>query len=125
PDGGCAGQQPRSDRIYGQGSQLPGACRNRRRLGVKVALLGSLATAQRERLEGLVTTPIEFVPLVDETPFDAVRAGLSHARAAITMRYDRSMPEAPGLELLQVGGAGYDAVDLTHLPPGCQVCNAF
>lgn len=92
---------------------------------MKVALLGSLATAQRERLEGLVTTPIEFVPLVDETPFDAVRAGLSHARAAITMRYDRSMPEAPGLELLQVGGAGYDAVDLTHLPPGCQVCNAF
>ena len=92
---------------------------------MKVALLGSLATAQRERLEALVTEPIEFIPLPDELPYQAVEAGLLEARAAISMRYDRSMPQAPRLELLQVGGAGYDGVDLEHLPRGCQVCNAY
>ncbi len=92
---------------------------------MKVALLGSLATAQQERLEGLVTAPIEFVPLPDDTPYHVVEAELVGVRAAITMRYDRSMPPAPDLELLQVGGAGYDAVDLEYLPPGCKVCNAF
>jgi phosphoglycerate dehydrogenase-like enzyme len=43
----------------------------------------------------------------------------------VTMRYDRSMPPAPNLGLLQVGGTGYDDIDLEYLPAGTVVCNAF
>jgi len=90
-----------------------------------VALLGTLAGEQEGRLRGKVGEPMTFFPLPDEAPRDRVAAGLATATAIVTMRYDRSMPPAPRLRLLHVGGTGYDDIDLGYLPPGAVVCNAF
>jgi phosphoglycerate dehydrogenase-like enzyme len=90
-----------------------------------VALLGTLACEQEERLRRKVKEPMTFVPLPDETPTARVGDALQGAAAIVTMKYDRSMPPAPRLGLLHVGGAGYDGIDLSYLPAGAAVCNAF
>ncbi|MSR02479.1 MAG: phosphoglycerate dehydrogenase [Gemmatimonadetes bacterium] len=92
---------------------------------MKVALLGTLACEQRERLAGLVTMPFELVPLPDGAPMAEVAATLGTTPAMVTLKYQRGMPPAPALGLLHVGGAGYDDIDLDYLPPGAVVCNAF
>jgi len=92
---------------------------------VIVALLGTLACEQEERLRRKVREPMTFVPLRDDAATTRLSDGLASARAIVTMRYDRSMPPAPSLGLLQVGGTGYDDIDLGYLPPGAVVCNAF
>ena len=90
-----------------------------------VVLLGSLACEQRERLEGKVKEPMTLVAVPDDEPADRVAAALAEADAIVTMKYDRTMPPAPKLRLVQVGGAGVDAIDFGYLPRGAIVCNAF
>jgi len=92
---------------------------------VKCVLLGTLACEQRDRLAAKLTRPARLVPQPDDTPTDRLANELADAKAIVTMRYDRSMPPAPRLELLHVGGAGYDAIDLGYLASGAVVCNAF
>jgi phosphoglycerate dehydrogenase-like enzyme len=91
---------------------------------VIVALLGTLACEQEERLRAKVVEPMQFVPLPDEAPTDRLTRSLAGAEAIVTMRYDRTMPPAPRLGLLHVGGTGYDDIDLGYLPSGAVVCNA-
>lgn len=91
---------------------------------MKVALLGTLACEQHDHLAAKVTRPMSLVPLADDASSDEVAAVLADAAAIVTMRYDRSMPKAPRLRLLHVGGAGFDAIALDHLPSGAVVCNA-
>ena len=67
---------------------------------------------------------MELVPLGEGVGGAEVAASLGGADAIVTMRYDRTMPPAPSLRLLHVGGAGYDGIDLGYLPAGTQVCNA-
>jgi phosphoglycerate dehydrogenase-like enzyme len=50
-------------------------------------------------------------------------AALAGADALFTHHFDSDSPPAPNLTLLQVPGAGYDAIDLAALPKGCTVCN--
>ncbi len=66
-----------------------------------------------------------FIPLPDDADPVALTEALATATAIVTMRYDRSMPPAPRLGLLHVGGTGYDDIDLDYLPSGAVVCNAF
>ncbi len=92
---------------------------------MKVALFGTLACEQRERLLGKLTVPVDLVPVPDDTPPDLAARVLADARVMVTMKYDRRHPPAPRLGLLLVGGAGYDDIDLGYLPAGTTVCNAY
>lgn len=92
---------------------------------MEVALLGTLACEQRERLAATTGGAFGLIPLPDEAGAEEVAAVLSRVPAMVTMHYDRSMPPAPRLGLLQVGGTGYDGIDLAYLPPGATVCNAY
>jgi len=92
---------------------------------VRLVLLGTLACEQEALVRGKLTTGPEIVPVPDDAAAEIRRAALESAAAAITMRYDRSMPPAPRLGLLQVGGTGFDLVDLSYLPPGCAIANAY
>lgn len=92
---------------------------------MRVALLGTLACEQADRLAGKVREPMAFIPLPDDAAPVTLTEALATATAIVTMRYDRSMPPAPRLGLLQVGGTGYDDIDLGYLPSGAVVCNAF
>ena len=92
---------------------------------MEVALLGTLACEQRDRLSGLTNGAFELIPLPDDAPRDHVTAVLARTPAIVTMRYDRTMPAAPNLRLLQVGGTGYDDIDFGWLAAGAVVCNAY
>lgn len=86
-------------------------------LGIAAAYESSV----RERLE----TPWRLTVLPDSAGPAAVAAALGRADAVVLTRFDRSMPLGPRVRLVQVGGAGLDAVDLEAIPPGVAVCNAF
>jgi phosphoglycerate dehydrogenase-like enzyme len=66
-----------------------------------------------------------FTPLADEAPRSQVADALADTQAMVTLKYDSSMPPAPRLGLLHVGGTGYDDIELGYLPRGTSVCNAF
>lgn len=92
---------------------------------LKIALLGSLASRERHRLEAKLKTPYRIVSLLDSASRETLAAELADADAMITLKYDRSFPAAPGLRLLQAAGAGTDRIDLAALPKGAVLCNAF
>ncbi len=92
---------------------------------MEVALLGTLACEQRDRLAPKTGGAIRMIPLPDDAGREEVAGVLARVPAIVTMRYDRSMPAAPHLRLLQVGGTGYDGIDLGFVAPGAVVCNAY
>ncbi len=92
---------------------------------MEVALLGTLACEQRDRLAPKTGGAFRLIPLPDDAKREEVAGVLARVPAIVTMQYDRSMPAAPHLRLLQVGGTGYDGIDLGFLAPGAVVCNAF
>ena len=50
---------------------------------------------------------------------------LSDADAAVTQYWSQDTPPAPKLKLIQLPGAGFDAIDFSAVPEGCAVCNVF
>jgi len=92
---------------------------------MRLVLLGDLACEQELIVRAKLTMPIDVVPVPAGAADPVRRAALADAGAAITMRYDRTMPPAPNLKLLQVGGTGWDDIDVTYLPAGAVVCNAY
>jgi phosphoglycerate dehydrogenase-like enzyme len=73
----------------------------------------------------MMTSGPRITPVPDDAPEAVRRAALERAAVVITMRYDATMPPAPVLGLLQVGGTGFDAIAVERLPPGCVVANAY
>jgi lactate dehydrogenase-like 2-hydroxyacid dehydrogenase len=69
--------------------------------------------AVRERLR----TPWRLTVLPEDSGPAAVTAAFGRADAVVLTRLDRSMPLGPRVRLVQVGGAGLDAVDLEAIPP--------
>jgi phosphoglycerate dehydrogenase-like enzyme len=92
---------------------------------MRLVLLGTLACEQEVTVRRMLATHPEIALVPDDAGAELRRTALAAADAAITMRYDRSMPTAPRLGLLQIGGTGLDAIDLGYLPPGCAVANAY
>jgi phosphoglycerate dehydrogenase-like enzyme len=56
---------------------------------------------------------------------EALARAFAEADVLVSFEFDRSMPPAPRLKLLQLPASGLDAVDLAAVPPGCRVCNVF
>lgn len=88
---------------------------------VLLGIAAAYENAVRERLE----TPWRLTVLPDPAGPAAVAAALGRADAVVTTRLDRSMPLGPRVRLVQVGGAGLDAIDLEAVPAEAWLCNAF
>ncbi len=55
----------------------------------------------------------------------AFTRALRDADAVVSMAWPASFPQAPQLKLLQLPGAGTDAISFDHVPRTAAVCNAF
>ena len=58
-------------------------------------------------------------------PPELLASRLGVAEAVVTQYWTAKLPPAPRIRLLQLPGAGFDAVDLDAVPPGCAVCNVY
>lgn len=88
------------------------------------AVLFGMAAAYEELIRAALRTPWRLLPVPEDAAAEA-GAAFARARALVTTRFDRSFPLGSGLELLQVAGAGLDAVDLDAVPARVAVCNAY
>ncbi len=65
---------------------------------------------------------------IDAVDFDdprALEAGLRHADAVVSMSWNRGMPSAPRVRLLQLPGAGLDGIDPEAVPAQAAICNVY
>ncbi len=58
-------------------------------------------------------------------PRERLASRLAAAEAVVTQYWGAGLPPAPGLRLLQLPGAGFDAIDFEAVPAGCTVCNVY
>src|SRR5262249_13112402 len=72
-----------------------------------------------------LSVPCELVPVPDQTERSRMEELFRGADAALVLAWGKTLPPAPRLKLVQVSGAGYEAVDLDAVPAGATVCNAF
>lgn len=91
---------------------------------MNVALLGSIAADQGARLRRLVTSAVHVTDLPDQSTPEHKAEVLAKAEVVITLHLAADTAPMPQLKLLQVAGAGYDAIARSALPPGATVCNA-
>lgn len=65
------------------------------------------------------------IEVADSGDAPAFARALGDADAVISMAWPADFPNAPRLRLLQLPGAGTDAIDFDHVPRAAAVCNAF
>ena len=58
-------------------------------------------------------------------PPEVLAGRLAVATAVVTQYWTATVPPAPELKLLQLPGAGFDAIDFDAVPAGCAVCNVY
>lgn len=58
-------------------------------------------------------------------PREVLARRLAAAEVVVTQYWEAGLPPAPGLRLLQLPGAGFDAIDFEAVPAGCTVCNVY
>ena len=58
-------------------------------------------------------------------PADVLASRLGAADAVVTQYWTAEVPPTPRIRLLQLPGAGFDAVDFDAVPPGCAICNVY
>ncbi len=58
-------------------------------------------------------------------PREVLASRLAAAEAVVTQYWGAGLPPAPRLRLLQLPGAGFDAIDFEAVPAGCAVCNVY
>jgi phosphoglycerate dehydrogenase-like enzyme len=92
---------------------------------MRVVFHGVSASAFSAGFAELVDAPLEIVDVPDDLITDEHRQAYSSADVVVGFRLSRSMPASERLTLFQVPGAGYDAVDVTALPPSAILCNTF
>lgn len=87
--------------------------------------LGESSRPFFEGVPALLATPWRVDLVTDGTDEAERRDLLASAAAVVAQHYGADLPPAPALRLLQVPGAGYDAVDLGAVPAQAAVCNVF
>ena len=58
-------------------------------------------------------------------PPEVLASRLAVADAVVTQSWTTALPPAPRLRLLQLPGAGFEAIDFAAVPVGCAVCNVY
>ena len=89
---------------------------------MKLAVSGSLTEEYDSLLRQALRPPWRIRVCPDRA---ALAAELANADAVVTMSWSTSMPPAPRLRLLQLPGAGLDAVDQAAVPAHASICNVF
>lgn len=92
---------------------------------MNVLLHGTVPQQGAELLRRHFGDASTLVAVGDGDRSDAARRRFAEAEALITIDFDATTPPAPRLRLIQLPGAGLDAIDLTAVPAGCAVCNVF
>ncbi|MFQ5785896.1 MAG: 2-hydroxyacid dehydrogenase [Alphaproteobacteria bacterium] len=88
---------------------------------MKLLIRGSKARARAAMIARHLTTDWTVAAWgADEPP-----AALADADALLAMHYDAAMPPAPKLRLLQLPGAGFDAIDFAAVPASAAICNVY
>ena len=89
-------------------------------------LLLRQATDQRMRfLDKRLGEPWRVQVLGDADGREAFAEAVADADAVVSMRWTPEYPRPEGLKLVQLPGAGFDAVDFDAVPPNATVCNVY
>jgi phosphoglycerate dehydrogenase-like enzyme len=92
--------------------------------GLKLVIKKIDTDGRLSLVPGFLETPWDIV-VADSDDLDAFERALDGADALISMSWNGRVPKAPSLRLLQIPGAGTDAVDTALLSPRTAVCNCF
>jgi len=91
---------------------------------MKALFLGTLAASQAKPISEFITTDVRTEILDNNEPAQAA-AALADADVLLTGAWRSGFPAAPKLRLLQVPLAGTDGIDVSALPRGVTLCNAY
>ena len=91
---------------------------------MKAPFLGTLAASQAMPIIEFITADIRTEVLDSNEPAQAA-AALADADVLLTGAWRSGFPAAPKLCLLQVPLAGSDGIDVSSLPRGVTLCNAY
>jgi phosphoglycerate dehydrogenase-like enzyme len=91
---------------------------------MKALFLGTLAASQAMPIIEFITADIRTEILDNNEPTQAA-AALADADVLLTGAWRSGFPAAPKLRLLQVPLAGTDGIDVSLLPRGVTLCNAY
>ena len=91
---------------------------------MKALFLGTLAASQATPIIKFITADIRTEILDNGDPAQAA-AALADADVLLTGAWRSGYPPAPKLRLLQVPLAGTDGIDVSALPKGVTLCNAY
>lgn len=81
--------------------------------------------SRREILRRYLNKDWQLVMTDDAVGSAAYNALMADADAVLSMRWNSDSPPAPKLKLIQLPGAGLDAIDWQTVPAGCAVCNVY
>ena len=91
---------------------------------MKALFLGTLAASQATPIIEFITADIRTEILDNGDPAHAA-AALADADVLLTGAWRSGFPPVPKLRLLQVPLAGTDGIDISALPKGVTLCNAY
>ena len=91
---------------------------------MKALFLGTLAASQATPIIEFITADVRTEILDSNEPARAATA-LADADVLLTGAWRSGFPAAPKLRLLQVPLAGTDGIDVSSLPRGVTLCNAY
>src|SRR5262245_43456911 len=91
---------------------------------MKALFLGTLAASQATPIIKFITADVSTEILDNNEPAQAA-AALADADVLLTGVWRSGFPAAPKLRLLQVPLAGTDGIDVSSLPRGVTLCNAY
>jgi len=91
---------------------------------MKALFLGTLAASQATPIIEFITADVRTEILDNNEPAQAA-AALADADVLLTGVWRSGFPAAPKLRLLQVPLAGTDGIDVSSLPRGVTLCNAY
>src|SRR6516225_4183019 len=87
-----------------------------------IAFAGAFAVQLAEPVEMRLSVPCEVIREQDER----ITERLASVDMLVSMCFTKQMAEAsPGLQLIQVPGAGLDRIDRSALRPGMRLANAY
>jgi len=92
---------------------------------LNVVLCGPVACQGEAALGDHFGERLAITAIESEDAASREAAAFAAADVVISFAFDRSLPPAPRLQLLQLPASGLDAVDLAAVPDGCAVCNVF
>lgn len=92
---------------------------------MKLLVRASPEDNRADLLRDHLTTPWDVAILDPAADAGAMAAAMADTDAIVSMRWPAGWPRPERLRLVQLPGAGYDAIDFAALPPNAEVCNVF